>query len=75
MQVTGNPAAGIGGEYCGVGIGGPLVVLWGVGDPSTLTDPSVLTAAPGSQWMRLDPPDATHGMYVKVAFPNVWAAK
>jgi hypothetical protein len=37
------------------------------GDPNTHADPKGLLAgcALGSTWQRVDPPDATHALYVK----------
>jgi hypothetical protein len=77
-QVVGNPSAGIGGIQLGLGLNGvgQLVYLFAAGDPNTLTDPSILRAAVGSLFSRLDAPDSTHALYVRTAFPaNTWTAK
>lgn len=76
-QVVGNPSAGIGGIQLGLGIGGvgQVVHLFGCGDPNSVTDPSVASAAVGSLWSRLDGPDSTHCLYVKTALPNTWTNK
>jgi hypothetical protein len=76
-QIVGNPSAGIGGIQLGLGLGGvgQLVHLFAVGDPNVLTDASILSAAVGSLFSRLDGPDSTHVLYVKTSLPNTWTAK
>ena len=74
-QITGNPAAGIGGMQLGIGANGPLVHLWGNGDPNAISDGSVVSAALGSLFTRLDSPDSSHFLYVKTAAPNTWTGK
>jgi len=73
-QITGNPAAGIGGMQLATGLAGPLVHLWASGDPNTLTDNSVISAAVGSLFSRLDGSTST-SLYVKSAMPNTWTTK
>lgn len=75
-QITGNVAAGIGGMMLGLGANavGQLVHLWGVNDPNTLTDNSIISAATGSLFSRLDGSTST-SLYVKTALPNTWTAK
>ena len=77
-QIAGNPAAGIGGLALGIGTNGPLVHLFGNGDPNTLTDNSIFTAAVGSLFSRLDGGTST-SLYVKTAFAagasGVWTGK
>ena len=49
-------------------VGSPGVYCFAdIGDPNTRADPMSLMAgaALGSQYMRVDPPDATHAFYVK----------
>jgi hypothetical protein len=76
-QIVGNPSAGIGGHMLGLGLNGvgQLLHLFGSGDPNTITDPSVLSAAVGSLWSRLDAPSTTTGLYVKTGLPNTWTNK
>jgi len=77
MHVVGNPSAGIGGVHLGLGLGqkGAVVILFGAGDPNAITDASVLNAAVGSLWLRLDGGTSTT-LYVRTAFPaNTWTPK
>jgi hypothetical protein len=49
-------------------IGSPVVYCFAdIGDPNLRADPLSLMAncALGSQYLRVDPPDATHGFYIK----------
>ena len=63
--------------YIGVGSNGvgQVVILFGSGDPNSVTDASLNGAAVGSLWSRLDGPDSTRCLYVKTALPNTWTAK
>lgn len=76
-QIVGNVSAGIGGHMLGLGANGQgqLVHLLGTGDPNSLTDASITSAAIGSLYSRLDGPDSTHCLYVKTGLPNTWTAK
>lgn len=77
-QITGNPNAGIGGLQLGIGAGGvgQVVILFGPGDPNANTDPSVLSAAVGSLWLRMDGPSSVTCLYVRTSVAgNVWTAK
>jgi hypothetical protein len=74
-QITGNPSANIGGLSLGAGVSGPLVHLWGYGDPNANTDASITSAALGSLYSRLDGVSATTFLYVKTALPNTWTGK
>lgn len=73
-QVVGNPAAGIGGVQLGLGANGvgQIVILFGTGAPSSQTDASVVDAAVGSLYLRLDGGAATT-LYARE--PSGWTAK
>ena len=79
-QITGNASAGIGGIFLALGAGGigQVVHLVGNGDPNTLTDQSIFTAAVGSLFSRLDGGTST-SLYVKTAFvagaSGTWTGK
>jgi len=74
-QIVGNPSAGIAGiQICkGAGGAGQIVWLAGTGDPALQTDPSVLNAAVGSLYTRLDGGSSTT-LYVKEG-SSTWTAK
>jgi hypothetical protein len=76
-QIIGNPTAGIGGFMPGLGVNGvgQVVHPFGSGDPNTITDESVTSAAVGSLWSRLDAPSTTTALYVKTGLPNTWTGK
>ena len=73
-QLIGNPSNGTGGQMLGLGANGmgQLVHLFGPGDPADSQDASVLSAAVGSIYSRLDG-GASTSFYVRE--PNGWAAK
>jgi hypothetical protein len=84
-QITGNPAANIGGLSLGLGglvagiPQGSLVILWSSGDPNTLgAQKSIQQAAIGSVYLRLDGGTST-SLYVKESFAvgaaGVWVGK
>jgi len=75
-QIVGNPSAGISGHMLGLGLNGvgQVVHLFGAGDPNTITDASVTSAAPGSLWSRLDAPSAAAALYIKLA-SGTWAGQ
>lgn len=54
-------------------VGSPICYAFAdYGDPNTHADPFGLlgSAALGSTWQRIDPPDSTHAFYVKTANPT-----
>jgi hypothetical protein len=65
-QITGNPAAGLGGLMLGAGTTGPLAILFGAEAPSAITDNSVVSASNGSLFININ---GTTGstLFVKVA--------
>jgi hypothetical protein len=74
-QIVGNPSAGITGIQIGLGADGVGQVVWliGTGAPSGQTDPSVVNAAVGSLYTRLDGGSSTT-LYVKEG-ASTWTAK
>jgi hypothetical protein len=74
-QIIGS-TPGVGGIQLGLGAGGvgQLVILTGPGDPNLSSDATVVPAANGSLYLRVDGSTSTT-LYVKTALPNVWTAK
>ena len=74
-QIVGNPSAGVSGIQIGLGANrvGQVVWLCGTGDPANQTDPSVVNAAVGSLYTRLDG-GASTTLYVRES-TSTWTAK
>ncbi len=57
----------------GLFLGSGVFIFAGAGDPAERTGDDTVGAADGSIYLRQDPPDANHVLYVKAG--GVWTAK